>query len=325
VSATGSITLTVGWIGRHTPKGAGAGGREAAILDIAQDLLLRELHETGALDALVFKGGTALRKLYAGNQGRFSLDLDFSLAIPADPEAVVLELVGAIDGTKIGPFAYGVSERRGKWSLTVTSPFGEGDAILSSKLDVSPPVWLDPARRGWVAMPVHATYGTRPLPALQVMRIEENLAEKISRLNRTTTARDMYDLAWVAQNQHNLGGLDLDLVRRLAVLKIWVDARGLSGTNVVWKPGHEPRGFDPAAWLRVRSAREFDLDDIGALAVPVPTEAELANTVSSRYAFLADIDAEERQLAQAREQDRGLALDLLAKLPGARLAHVALY
>jgi hypothetical protein len=68
VSAADNITVTVGWIARHTPKGAGAGGREAAILDIAHDLLLRELHETGALDALVFKGGTALRKLYAGNQ-----------------------------------------------------------------------------------------------------------------------------------------------------------------------------------------------------------------------------------------------------------------
>jgi hypothetical protein len=88
----------------------------------------------------------------------------------------VLDLVGAIDGTNIGPFAYGVSERRGKWSLTVTSPFGDGDATLSSKLDVSPPVWLDPVWldpvwldpvwRGWAAMPVHATYGTRPLPEL---------------------------------------------------------------------------------------------------------------------------------------------------------------
>jgi hypothetical protein len=93
----------------------------------------------------------------------------------------------------------------------------------------------------------------------------------ISRLNRTTTARDMYDLAWVAQHQRKLGGLDTDLIRRLAVLKIWVDARGLGGTNAAWKPGHEPRDFDPGAWLRVRSAREFDLDDIGALAVPVPT------------------------------------------------------
>lgn len=43
---------------------------------VAQDLLLRELHGRAALDGLVFKGGTALRKLYAGNQGRFSTDLD---------------------------------------------------------------------------------------------------------------------------------------------------------------------------------------------------------------------------------------------------------
>jgi hypothetical protein len=55
VSASGDTTLTAGWIGRYTPKGVGAGGREAAILDVAQDLLLGELHDVGALNALVFK------------------------------------------------------------------------------------------------------------------------------------------------------------------------------------------------------------------------------------------------------------------------------
>jgi predicted nucleotidyltransferase component of viral defense system len=106
------IALTTGWIARHTPTGAGAGGRDAAVIDIAQDLLLRELHARGALRALVFKGGTALRKLYAGNQGRFSVDLDFSLArVDDDPDAVVLALIDNIEGTNIGPFSYGVSER----------------------------------------------------------------------------------------------------------------------------------------------------------------------------------------------------------------------
>jgi len=74
------ISITAGWIARHTPTGAGAGGRDAGVIDIAQDLLLRDLHTRDALEAIVFKGGTALRKLYAGNQGRFSVDLDFSLA-----------------------------------------------------------------------------------------------------------------------------------------------------------------------------------------------------------------------------------------------------
>lgn len=210
-----SVTLTAGWIARHTPRNAQAGGRDAAIIDIAQDLLLRDLHERGALDSLVFKGGTALRKLYAGNQGRFSTDLDFSLArIADDPDDVVLELIAAIDGTEIGPFTYSVRERRGKWSLIVESPFNEDESDLSSKLDVSPAVWMNPVRRGWVAMSVHTTYGDPPLPELQAIRMEENLAEKISRLNRTTTARDMYDLAWIAAHHHEIGGIDRDLVRR---------------------------------------------------------------------------------------------------------------
>lgn len=52
------IALTVGHIARHTPHGAGGQGRDAAIVNIAQDLLLRHLDGIGVLDALTFKGGT---------------------------------------------------------------------------------------------------------------------------------------------------------------------------------------------------------------------------------------------------------------------------
>lgn len=280
----------------------------------------------GALDGLVFKGGTALRKLYAGNQGRFSTDLDFSLAaIADDPDDVVLELIAAIDGTEIGPFAYSVRERRGKWSLIIESPFNEDESDLSSKLDVSPAVWMTPVRRGWAPMSVHTTYGYPPLPELQVIRMEENLAEKISRLNRTTTARDMYDLAWIAEHHHGIGGIERDLVRRLAVLKIWVDANGVSTGHAVWKPSHEPAAFDPSRWLRPRVANEFDLGDIGALAVPTPSTIELSEAVRSNYGFLADLDDDERQLAAARGQDRPLALKLLAELTDALLGGRRLY
>lgn len=320
------ITLTLGQIARHTPPGAGVDGRDAAVIDIAQDLLLRELHLRGALGQLVFKGGTSLRKLYAGNQGRFSLDLDFSVASPADdPDTVMLDLVSEIDGTAVGPFAYGVRERRGKWWLTIASEFAGTGSTLSSKLDVSPPPWLDPVRRPWVRMPVHAAYGQPGLPELQVVRLEENIAEKISRLNRTTTARDLYDLAWLASHQREIGGLDAALIRRLVVLKIWTDARGVTAASARWKPGHEPRSFDPGEWLRERTAAEVDLADIGALAVPAPSLADLNATIQTHYGFLRDLDPAERQLADAREQDRHLALRLLAELPGARLADLGLY
>ena len=125
--------LTVGQIARHTPRGAGAQGRDAAIVDIAQDLLLRHLHGSGVLDALAFKGGTALRKLYAGNAGRFSLDLDFSSTeIGADPDDVLANLIAAVDGLKVGPFGYGVIERRGKWTLTYDHSFGGDTGALQS-------------------------------------------------------------------------------------------------------------------------------------------------------------------------------------------------
>lgn len=321
-----TVTLTPGWIARHTPRNAQAGGRDAAILDIAQDLLLRDLHERGALDGLVFKGGTALRKLYAGNQGRFSTDLDFGLAsIADDSDDVVLELIAAIEGTTVGPFTYGVRERRGKWSLTVNSPFNETESDLSSKLDVSSAVWMRPVRRGWVPMTVHATYGDPPLPDLQSICMEESLAEKISRLNRGTTARDMYDLAWIAAHRHEIGSFDRDLVRRLAVLKIWVDTHGVNTASAVWTPSHEPTAFDPDHWLRLRDVQEFDLGDIGALTVPTPTTRELTEAVSNYYGFLADLDDDERRLAAARGRDRPLVLRLLAELPDGLLSGERLY
>jgi Nucleotidyl transferase AbiEii toxin, Type IV TA system len=47
-----------------------------------------------------------------------------------------------------------------------------------------------------------------------VVRLEENIAEKISRLGRTTTARDMYDLTWLVTHPRDIGDLETDLIRR---------------------------------------------------------------------------------------------------------------
>jgi len=319
------LNIQLGHIARHTPTGAGAQGRDAAIIDIAQDLLLRDLHEQGVLAALAFKGGTALRKMWAGTAGRFSLDLDFSCAdIDADPDEVLMSLITAIDGHSIGPFRYSVTERRGKWIITYQHPFGD-QTTLFSKLDISPPPWLPPVHRGWVPLPIHAQYGQPPLPEIQIVTLAENLAEKIARLNRTTTARDMYDLAWVMSTPQVASQLDKGLVRRLAVLKIWVDANGVHAGHTFWKPGHEGPAFDAERWFRDRSTGDFDIDDIGALSVPIPTARRLSDTVRTGYAFIADLDALEQIVAHASEQDRALVLRLLAELPGGRLKGIGLY
>ena len=170
-----------GHVARHTPRNAGAQGREAAVVDIAQDLLLAHLQKVGILNDVVIKGGTAIRKLYAGKEGRFSLDLDFSFAsIDADQDKVVDAFIGEVNGLVIGPFSYGVKERRGKWSVTFGSRF-VSSPTLATKLDFSPAPWLDPVTRTWIPMSIHKQYG-KDLPSIQTTRLEENIAEKIARL-----------------------------------------------------------------------------------------------------------------------------------------------
>jgi predicted nucleotidyltransferase component of viral defense system len=318
------MNIQPGHIARHTPRNAGAQGREAAVVDIAQDLLLQHLYESGVLDSVAIKGGTAIRKLYAGNEGRFSLDLDFSVAnLDADRDAVALAFASAVDGLVIGPFIYGATERRGKWSITLVSRF-VSESTLVTKLDFSPAPWLNPVEKAWVPMPIHAQYGS-PLPYIKTLRLEENIAEKIARLNRTTTARDMYDLAWIMNTPAIAHELGLPLVRRLAVLKIWVDTNGMHAGTMVWNPGHEGSTFDPQQWLRKRDKHEFDLEDIGALAVPTPSTEELCDAVRKGFAFLTDLSAAEQTLAHSDERDRSLAIRMLQELPDRRLDSVGLY
>ena len=318
------INIQLGHIARHTPKGAGAQGREAAVIDVAQDLLLQRLHEMAVLDSVAIKGGTAIRKLYAGKEGRFSLDLDFSAAsLDSDHEKIALAFVTATDGLTIGPFTYGMTERRGKWSVTISSRFTP-DPTLSMKLDFSLAPWLDPVTKEWIPMLIHNQYGA-PLPRINAVSLEENIAEKIARLNRTTMARDMYDLAWIAKTPTIFRTLDTTLIRRLAVLKIWVDTNGIHTGTMSWNPGHEGSVFDTMHWLRERDKSEFDLEDIGALAVPMPTVKDLSCVVRTSFAFLDELDEEERMLAQSDERDRSLAIRLLKNLPGNRLKDIGLY
>ena len=63
--------------------------------EIALTYVLRVMVDHDLSKYWVFKGGTAIRKLYLGNQGRFSLDLDFSAVGEIDPETLILNIVSA--------------------------------------------------------------------------------------------------------------------------------------------------------------------------------------------------------------------------------------
>ena len=312
------MNITIGHVARHTPAGSGAPGREAAIIDIAQDLLLSYLKEIGLLDAIVIKGGTAIRKLYAGKEGRFSLDLDFAVEDEAvDREEKVLEFVSAIEDLKLGQFSYTVSERRNKWYIEMTSPFNEGE-LFKTKLDFAPRPWLEPVERQFCELPIHKQYGF-DLPAIKTVRLEENMAEKIARLNRTNTARDIYDLNWIMEQPSIERTIDKDLLRSLSVLKIWVDSHGMHCGNTWWRPAHAPSVFEPDRWLNGRDPKEIDREDIGTLAVPAPLPEEMVQGLKDNFSFLQELSDEETQIAHSNAKDRSLVIRTMMELPDARL------
>lgn len=53
---TWEVNIQPGHLARNMPKGASAQGREAAVIDVAQDLLLANLQEKGILQSLSLKG-----------------------------------------------------------------------------------------------------------------------------------------------------------------------------------------------------------------------------------------------------------------------------
>src|SRR5215472_15462134 len=65
--------------------------------EVVVTFLLQLLSERGILARLAFKGGTCLRKMFIGSQGRFSTDLDFTGIEEHDHEDVILAMMGAFE------------------------------------------------------------------------------------------------------------------------------------------------------------------------------------------------------------------------------------
>ncbi|WP_035358321.1 nucleotidyl transferase AbiEii/AbiGii toxin family protein [Edaphobacter aggregans] len=97
-----------------------AGLRDIMIAEkeVVLTFLLQLLSERGVLDRLAFKGGTCLRKMILGSQGRFSTDLDFTGLEEHNHEDVILEMMHAFDQ----PF-HGIQFSLG-WKITTKPRMG---------------------------------------------------------------------------------------------------------------------------------------------------------------------------------------------------------
>ncbi|MGC9335331.1 MAG: nucleotidyl transferase AbiEii/AbiGii toxin family protein [Anaerolineae bacterium] len=251
--------------------------------EIALTYVLCILSEQGLLNQVAFKGGTALRKIYLGASGRFSLDLDFTAITDAVPDAFVLDLVAAL-------------HERTYYGLTFTVPSADYYATADScganvTYDHD---WVTAGRFGLqISFRAQPLLAIRPMtlrreryfdwlgiepPAVPCLDLHEMIGEKVRAAAQRTRVRDLYDLYQLARQPY-----DRHLVRRIAVVKCW-----------------ETRyAFDPAAFLSSLPEGKYDWSDLARLVRSdrlVPP-AEIVQDVQHGYGFLGDLTVEEAKLA----------------------------
>ncbi len=171
--------------------------------EIALTYVLRILADQGLLEQLVFKGGTAIRKIYLGNQGRFSLDLDFTSMEDADPEALILDVAALF-------------HNQTHYGLAFTLPSGDyyanpescgAEISYQHEWFTSGKFGIQISFRGRPLLPVQLAalrqeryfewLGFVP-PAIPSLDLHEIIGEKIRAASQRSRVRDLYDLYQLA-------------------------------------------------------------------------------------------------------------------------------
>ena len=253
--------------------------------EIALAYVLRILSDGGLFCYLAFKGGTAIRKLFLGKTGRFSLDLDFTAIGNATPDALVLDLVSLLhDQTHYGltftiPSAdyYVTDDARGcgaevtyghNWMTA--GRFGVQISFRAPPLlPVRPTPLLHERYFDWMGV------DTPDVPALN---LHEVIGEKIRAAAQRSRVRDLYDLYQLAHQPY-----DRSMVRQIAIIKCW-ETRYL---------------FDPAAFLDGLPEGKYDWSDLSRLVRPDRFVApdKIIQGVQQAYAFLRELTEWEARLA----------------------------
>lgn len=256
--------------------------------EIVLTFLLQLFSERGLLDRLAFKGGTCLRKMHLGGQGRFSTDLDFTGLEDHDHEDVVLQMMDAFQAPfhgiqfEIPDDAYYETDDGLSWGVNpvYTHEWNQG-GLSEVKLQISRRE--TPTLATEMLPQVDQSY-FRFLPFapsnIRCLSLPEILAEKIRACYQRNKARDIYDLGMFATRP-----LDQNLIRRLVVLKLW-QARD---------------SFIPDRLFRkFEDGRDFDWDDLRQLlrrTIEIDKDRITAQCILG-FRFLADLTPEEEVLAR---------------------------
>jgi len=251
-------------------------------LHIAQQevVLLYALSALGTrqvLDRLVFKGGTYVRMMVTGDAGRLSEDLDFTNnGLPEDPRSLLDDAFATphfgVQFRVVEP--YRTAARN--WACGVEYAHEWDRGRFRFEISYRESAFLPPRR--W--RPLDQLYFSDlpfPVPEIPSLRIEEAIAEKMRAIQQRATERDLYDATRYGQK-----GFDQDLVRLLAVGKLWNDRQALD-PDLILRTLAEGRREWPDLERLIGRARRQDWNRLTAEA-------------ARRFSFLRQLTPLEREL-----------------------------
>jgi predicted nucleotidyltransferase component of viral defense system len=269
--------------------------------EVVLTFLLQLLSERGILNRLAFKGGTCLRKMFLGTQGRFSTDLDFTGIEDHDHEEVILAMMEAFaqsfQGIQFAVLDEGYYKTQDGLSWGVNPTYAHewnASGVSEIKLQISrrETPTLPPERRAQIFQSYFRFLPFAPADIV-CLALPEIIAEKIRACYQRNKARDIYDLGMFATRP-----LNQPLIRRLVVLKLW-QARDT---------------FDPARLMqKFEDGWDFDWDDLRQLlnrAVVIERERITTDCVKS-FGFLADLTDDEKAVARDPHQREQTAAERL--------------
>lgn len=156
-----------------------------------QDIVLHSTYRE-VVDELVFKGGTALHKLY--NLDRFSEDLDFTATGEIDLTHVLESARRHLEnfGAKVEKVESEEDEYSFNGRLGIQGPLYTGNVLSLSFIR------MEVNKRAEVENPIVERYTPNfpDIPAFEILTLteEEILGEKIRGLSTRNQARDLYDI-----------------------------------------------------------------------------------------------------------------------------------
>lgn len=175
------------------------------LLELLMFLIFRE---TGK--KLVFKGGTALYKLYSLN--RFSEDLDFTLNFPKfDAVAFFTKIMKKLKNAGIDGRIKEVDEFKNQKNirLEIRGPLFDGNAknvsVISVNISLKEKPLYEPEQRK-----IFPQYTDIPAFDVFVMPLNELFAEKVRALLTREKARDVYDVWFLLQKGVKLNAQEIN-------------------------------------------------------------------------------------------------------------------